>query len=210
LTDSINKKHAINLSKTFVKATMKELGLKYKAVTYVNPQANCERCLVLRQQYAVVMLGLLQKGKRIINIDETWIDTTSYTRRHWQPAAGLPSFREKSVSPRISMIAAICSTGSTFLSIIQANSNNEVMAVFFTYLVRKLDSQDPNWRDNSVVLLDNASYHTNPELKQYLTWVNVPLCFSGPYSYTTAPAELFFAHFKKGQLNMDGLGTGKK
>ena len=63
------------------------------------------------------------------------------------------------------MIAAICSTGSTFLSIIQANSNNEVMAVFFTYLVRKLDSQDPNWRDNSVVLLDNASYHTNPELK---------------------------------------------
>jgi hypothetical protein len=62
------------------------------------------------------------------------------------------------------MIAALCSAGTTLLSIIQANSNNEVMAVFFTYLVRQLDSQDPNWRDNSVLLLDNASYHSNPDI----------------------------------------------
>jgi hypothetical protein len=60
LTDTINAKYAVNLSKTFVKASMKELSLKYKAVNFVPIQANSERCLVLRQQYAVVMLGLLQ------------------------------------------------------------------------------------------------------------------------------------------------------
>jgi hypothetical protein len=60
LTESVNAKYAVNLSKTFVKATMKELNLKYKAVKFVQAQANSERCLVLRQQYAVVMLGLLQ------------------------------------------------------------------------------------------------------------------------------------------------------
>jgi hypothetical protein len=60
LTESVNAKYAVNLSKTFVKATMKDLGLKYKAVNFVQTQANSERCLVLRQQYAVVMLGLLQ------------------------------------------------------------------------------------------------------------------------------------------------------
>jgi hypothetical protein len=60
LTESVNAKYAVNLSKAFVKAAMKDLGLKYKAVNFVQPQANSERCLVLRQQYAVVMLGLLQ------------------------------------------------------------------------------------------------------------------------------------------------------
>ena len=83
------------------------------------------------------------------------------------------------------MIAAICSAGTALLSIIQANSNNEVMAVFFTYLVRKLDSQDPNWRDNSVLLLDNASYHTNPDIKMHMAFLRVPVIFSGPYSYST-------------------------
>jgi hypothetical protein len=83
------------------------------------------------------------------------------------------------------MIAALCSSGTTLLSIIQANSNNEVMAVFFTYLVRKLDSQDPNWRDNSVLLLDNASYHSNPDIKQHLAFLRVPVIYSGPYSYST-------------------------
>jgi hypothetical protein len=60
LTESVNAKYAVNISKTFVKATMKELNLKYKSVNFVQVQANTERCLVLRQQYAVVMLGLLQ------------------------------------------------------------------------------------------------------------------------------------------------------
>ena len=34
--------------------------------------------------------------------------------------------------------------------------------------------------------------------------------YSGPYSYSTAPAELLFAHFKKGQLNPRDALTGKK
>lgn len=156
------------------------------------------------------MLGLLSKGKQVINIDETWIDSTSYTRRHWQPVSGLPSFNERNVSPRISMIAALTSSGSVFLSLIQANSNHEVMAVFFTHLVRKLDSQHPAWRDESVVLLDNASYHCHAEFKQHLAFLRVPVIFSGPYSYSTAPCEMWFAHFKKGHLNTQGLGTGKK
>ena len=51
-----------------------ELGLGYRMAKKVPVQANEMRCLVLRQQYAIAMLSLLQNGTRILNIDETWLN----------------------------------------------------------------------------------------------------------------------------------------
>ena len=38
------------------------------------------RCLVLRQQYALKMLPLLESGRRIINVDESWLNGTNFVR----------------------------------------------------------------------------------------------------------------------------------
>ena len=84
------------------------------------------------------------------------------------------------------------------------------MSVFFRKLVEKLNLERPKWRENSVVLLDNASYHTNPDMLQELKSLQVPTMYLGPYSYSTAPCELIFAALKMGMLNPKGLPTGKK
>ena len=46
-------------------------------------QANMDRCLVLRQQYALAMLSVLDSGKRVINVDETWLSESNYIRKAW-------------------------------------------------------------------------------------------------------------------------------
>jgi len=49
-------------------------------------QANSQRCLVLRQQYALAMLELLMQDKRVINVDESWLNETNFTRKMWCPS----------------------------------------------------------------------------------------------------------------------------
>ena len=61
----------------------KEMGFRYRKVRKQPIHVNTERCLVLRQQYALKMIALLREGKRIINVDETWINETNFTRKVW-------------------------------------------------------------------------------------------------------------------------------
>ena len=63
--------------------------------------------------------------------------------------------------PRISVIVGLDSTGAVYLSLTQANSNSKIMEIFFRQLTLKLDGERPNWRDNTVIILDNASYHSS-------------------------------------------------
>jgi len=47
------------------------------------------------------------------------------------------------------------------------------------------------------------------EVLRHLAFLGMEVIYSGPYSYTTAPCELLFAHFKRGELNPGKLPTGK-
>ena len=53
------------------------LGMRYKKVKKVTFQGNSEQNLVKRHLYCKVMLKLLDQGKRVLNIDETWINEVS-------------------------------------------------------------------------------------------------------------------------------------
>ena len=45
---------------------------------------------------------------------------------------------------------------------------------------------------------------------KHLSFLKVQVIFTGPYSYSTAPCELVFSQFKRGEHNPEGLSTGKK
>ena len=47
-------------------------------------------------------------------------------------------------------------------------------------------------------------------MKERLARLQLPLIYSGPYSYSSAPIELMFAALKLGDLNPERLPTGKK
>ena len=47
-------------------------------------------------------------------------------------------------------------------------------------------------------------------MQQHLARMQLPVIFTGPYSYAAAPVELVFAALKLGDLNPQRLPTGKK
>ena len=85
-----------------------------------------------------------------------------------------------------------------------------MMELFFRELVEKLDSQRPGWRYNMIILVDGAAYHQSKDFLPIAEKLKLPYMILGPHSYDAAPCELFFAHFKKVDINPRHLPTGKK
>ena len=84
------------------------------------------------------------------------------------------------------------------------------MSLFIQELVKKLDRERPNWRRDTIWFWDGASYHQSAETLKLLEHFKVPIMYLGPYSYSTAPCELFFAMFKRADINPRHVPAGKK
>ena len=98
----------------------KEMGLTFRKTKKTVPQCNSERCLVLRQQYALTMLSLLKQGKRIINVDETWLNESRFMRKTWIPTNATGSVPLNTISPSLSMITALDTDGRVFFALSHA------------------------------------------------------------------------------------------
>ena len=60
------------------------------------------------------------------------------------------------------------------------------------------------------ILLDNAAYHKSPYILKMFDSLKIPIIFSGAHSYDAAPCELYFAAFKKADINPRRVPTGKR
>ena len=108
----------------------KDLGMSYRKVKPLSLQANSEKNIILRQRWALAFLGLLQTKQHLINIDETWLGMSDFRRMKWQAPDSTNSVACLSLVPRISMILALDNYGQVYLTLTQANSNSQVMALF--------------------------------------------------------------------------------
>ena len=85
------------------------------------------------------------------------------------------------------------------------------MQMFLSYLCQAIGKKFGNsWREDIVFLMDGASYHRSAETRKCISHLNMKVILSAPYSYESAPAELWFAHFKRGSFNPNAIKTGKK
>ena len=84
------------------------------------------------------------------------------------------------------------------------------MEIYLTQLVTTLDAEDRHWRKDTVIIWDNASYHTSDRTKALLQSLKIPVMQLGAYSYDMAPAELFFARLKSADLFPGEVKVGKK
>ena len=73
------------------------------------------------------LLELLEDGKRILNIDETWLSGTNFKRAKWREHGQTNSDPIKIVNPRISVIAAVDTEGDVYMSLTQVNTDVPVM-----------------------------------------------------------------------------------
>jgi len=85
----------------------------------------------------------------------------------------------------------------------QASTDQNVMLIFLIKLVEQLDIALPDWRDNTILLLDNATYHTGSKVREYLRKLKIDIIWSCPYSYDSAPCEQVFARLKLGEINQE-------
>ena len=107
------------------------------------------------------------------------------------------------------MLTAIDTEGRSYFALSQGNTNIATFRIFFRDLVRCLDRDIPNWRLTSVIQLDGAPYHTADKTVRLYKELNAPVIISSPYSYDASPIELYFANFKKGNLNISHVPTSK-
>ena len=89
------------------------------------------------------------------------MNETSFIRKVWGKKDGEGNVVLNSVSPRISMIAAIDNYGNVWFTLSHSNTDSNMIALFLLKLSKTLDSEQPGWSDNTVFLWDNASYHAS-------------------------------------------------
>ena len=122
---AVHEQTGLKVNDQLVRRVMrKELSLGYRLAKTVPIQSNHERCLVLRQQYALRMIPLLESGcfcsppaHRVINLDQSWLNGTRFTRRVWVPAGAPATVTDKQVAPRLSLIAALDTEGRLWFSL---------------------------------------------------------------------------------------------
>ena len=76
------------------------------------------------------MLDLLEKGRRVINVDQSWLNQTRFLRRIWVPTDAAGTVTDKQVAPRISLLLALDTEGRIWTSLTQANTDADVMTLF--------------------------------------------------------------------------------
>ena len=91
------------------------------------------------------MLDVLDKKKRVISLDETWINETNFTRRAWFPRDSPGTLPLQPVTPSLSMIAALDTDGRVYFSLSHAKTDQDTFMLFLRYLVATLDRETPGW-----------------------------------------------------------------
>jgi hypothetical protein len=208
--EQLGEQHGIEIDYHRLKKIMKEeLDLRYKKISPISWQGNSDRNKILRQQFAQTLMEVDISKKTIINIDESWLGKSDFRRFSWSLRGVTNSVPQKQVQPRISMIAGLDSNGQVYLSLVQANSNTSLMEMFFSNLILLLDKKDRSWRHKTLLLLDNAPYHTSSDMMAFYERHQLPILFTGPHSFAACPIETWFAHFKNANINPEQLPLGK-
>ena len=75
------------------------------------------------------------------------------------------------------------------------------MILFFIELIKTLENLRPGFRKDHVFVLDNASWHKSNKVLKFFKEQQLPIMFTGSYSYDAGAGELLFAAFKSADIN---------
>lgn len=85
-----------------------------------------------------------------------------------------------------------------------------MISCFLSELAKSLrTSLGDGWKQEVVVVLDGASYHRSIETRKAISQIGMAVIMSAPYSYASAPAELWFAAVKRGDFNPELIKSTK-
>jgi hypothetical protein len=199
------------MTKKMIRGYLKdELSLRYKKADPITFRHNLHESKLQRQYAAKWYIKFLAEGKRVINVDESVLNQTDKRRRGWfaKDQKNFVSHLERLA--RINIIAAVSSWGDFYFTINCGKSISRTVLLFLIKLVSHLTDQDPDWRANTVIVLDNAPYHRSRVMTAWCRELKLPLMFLGPYQYSMAPIELMFSFMKNRDLNLGKTRAASK
>ena len=141
--------------------------LSYKKIRRTPFAGNLERNKVLRSLYAQKMLSVYQSGKRVINVDESWIPHADFRQKRWSRRGLRSTAPDKALSRKINVITAMSSDGEVWMALTTCNTDTSVLMLFMTHLAKALTKESADWRHNTVFLLDGVSARANPVTMKY-------------------------------------------
>ena len=108
------------------------------------------------------------------------------------------------------MTLAFSNNGDFAFALSDQHTDSTTFSLFMKHFADALDAKQPDWRKTTVILLDNASYHKSKKTLEFLEQLELPIMYSGPYSFRIAACELAFSRLKQGVLAPNDLPLGKK
>jgi hypothetical protein len=101
----------------------------------------------------------MTKGKIIINIDESVVNKTDERQRGWCCPGQSNMVTTMQRLRSLSVIAAVSSDGRFMFTVNSGKNNSSTFMLFLIKLSNYLDVTAPNWRQNTIIMIDNAPYH---------------------------------------------------
>ena len=75
---------------------------------------------------------------------------------------------ERAIRHRLALIAVLDTEGNIFYSLTQAATDQNVMLAFLVHLVKQLEVERPSFREDTILLLDGASYNKGSKVREYM------------------------------------------
>ena len=141
------------------------------------------------------------QGLTIINVDESVIKYTDHRKRGWVKKGVMNQTTTASRLEGVNIIAALSNKGQFYYTVNVGKTNSVTFGYFLAKLCDHLDADKENWRHDTVIILDNASYHRANTTMDLIHALRAPILFLGPHHFRMAPVEMVFNFVKSHDLN---------
>jgi transposase len=96
----------------------------------------------------------------------------------------------------VNMIFGVSSRGEFYYTVNYGTTNSDTYFLYIMKLAQRLYLHDRHWRDNTILMMDNAPYHRSAVNMQRYSKHRIPIMFLGPYHFKLAPVEMMFSYIK--------------
>lgn len=168
----------------------KRVRWSYKVMRRVAPGRNLE----LQSLYQYKMLDF--EPSMLIFIDESGSDRRTGFRRKGRAPIGITPVKRDPCNrgPRLQMVGAYGQNGLIYGRVVKGTVDADAFKDFIEYLVKNYCRPWPE--DDSVLVMDNASFHHTPEIEEICKRAGVIPVYLSPYCPHLSPIEPFWGEVK--------------
>jgi hypothetical protein len=139
--------------------------------------------LIKRQHAAAAFIQNLSSLKTVINIDESVLRSTDHRRYSWVKRGRSVIETNRQSLRSTNIIGAVSSMGEVYFTVNRGRTNSLTFTYYLSKLIEHLNAVSPLWRESTVIMMDNASYHRSKMTRDFLDYHAVPYTYLGPYQF---------------------------